>query len=57
MCDDKTCEKRKTCYRFMGIPNNFRQTYFLTSPKEEERCDEYFPIPKGAKIRNEMDTR
>ena len=38
MCLNKTCDKRKNCYRFMAIPNPYRQSYMEFKPDEEGVC-------------------
>ena len=43
MCLDSTCPKRKKCYRFTAKPNEYRQSYFSDSPREDGAvgCKEY----------------
>lgn len=36
MCDDKECPKKMSCYRFMAVPNEYRQAYFLNTPRMNE---------------------
>jgi len=41
MCNDDSCPMKKTCYRFVAVPNEFRQSYFTESPRKGDDC-EYF---------------
>ena len=41
MCADKECPLSKQCYRFTAEPNEFRQSYFSVSPRDESGCS-YF---------------
>lgn len=51
MCDNEFCRQRKTCYRFMATPNEFRQSYLYPTPKREKgvKCEYYYPIKKKGK--------
>lgn len=39
MCKWENCTKKEKCYRYTAIVNEFRQSYFLETPKWD--CD-YF---------------
>lgn len=39
-CSDSECSVRETCYRFMTKPSEFRQSYFASSPRLDERESE-----------------
>ncbi len=41
MCDDKTCAKRESCYRFTAPVNPYRQAYFYGRPSYPDGCDEF----------------
>ncbi len=44
MCDDKTCPLAPKCYRNPASgtqPNEYRQSWFVESPRTEERCDHF----------------
>lgn len=44
MCDDKDCPMRTKCYRFTAPVNQWRQSYFMSTPRKEfEACEEYVP--------------
>ena len=49
MCLDSTCPKRKKCYRFTAKPNEYRQSYFSDSPREDGAvgCKEYYERTKS----------
>jgi len=49
MCDNKKCERNKKCYRFMAIPNPFRQSY---ANFDEKNCEYFMPI-NGSRINKE----
>lgn len=53
MCDDKECPKRKECYRYMAIPNEYRQSYFADSPRKGDGCDEFIKIRPGHRVKDE----
>lgn len=40
------CPLRENCYRFTAKPNEFRQSYFITAPFEEDKCDHYWENQK-----------
>jgi hypothetical protein len=44
MCENVECPLRRTCYRFMAVPNPFRQSYAEFAPKADGDCDYYVPI-------------
>ena len=41
MCNDQKCPQKERCYRFTAIPNPYRQSYFMSSPKSMDGC-QYF---------------
>lgn len=43
MCNDEDCAKRLTCRRFIAEPTPGRQSYFMSSPREGDVCDHYYP--------------
>lgn len=43
MCDNKNCTLRKECYRFTAPVNEFKQSYFIETPKQVEgNCSEFW---------------
>ena len=38
MCRDSKCPQRNNCYRYLAIPNPYRQSYFVESPKKMDGC-------------------
>ena len=47
MCHGDNCPKKETCYRFMAIPDDLWQSYFIHSPiKEDGECDHYWEYVK-----------
>lgn len=41
MCDDQSCHMKKDCYRYRAIPNEYRQSYFMQSPRKHKICEEF----------------
>ena len=41
MCQDETCSKRKSCYRFTATVTPERQSYFADRPSYPNGCDEF----------------
>lgn len=54
MCMDNNCQSRFQCYRYMAKPNEYRQSYFMNSPKEdpiEDKCHYFMGIaPSDGKL-------
>jgi hypothetical protein len=46
MCPGTHCPQANDCYRFRAIPNEYRQSYFMTPPLEDGKCD-YFWSTEG----------
>lgn len=47
MCKDILCKSKETCYRFMAIPNEYRQDYINTNREEDAiNCSKYWEIKK-----------
>ncbi len=44
MCRDTRCPQNERCYRYMALPNDLWQSYFLSSPKKMDGCPEFWPI-------------
>ena len=38
MCRDKTCKIKESCYRYTAKPNEYRQAYFMQSPRTTAGC-------------------
>jgi hypothetical protein len=38
MCQDKECPKKEQCYRYTAPANPYRQSYFVYSPREGDKC-------------------
>lgn len=54
MCHDDNCPSKNVCYRFMAIPSQYLQSYFLNSPrleKSDTRCEYFMEIYKEDKIK------
>ena len=51
MCKDVECSKKYKSYRFMAIPSEYRQAYFVGTPREGKEC-EYFD--GSAKTRSDV---
>ena len=46
MCRDNSCGKKKNCFRYMADPSEFRQSYFVNSPRDQltGHCDWFFAM-------------
>lgn len=42
MCLGTDCPHKETCYRFTATPNEFRQSYFVTPPIKDGKCEMYW---------------
>ena len=44
MCEGKDCPLKETCYRYTATPNEYRQSYFVNPPYDEEKkeCTHYW---------------
>lgn len=49
MCEDKECSKAKECYRFNAVPNKWRQSYFIKTPRQGDKCKEFVPNTESGK--------
>lgn len=53
MCNGADCPKKNECYRFLATPSEYRQSYFITPPIENGKCDEFWNAkPKSTKEKN-----
>lgn len=52
MCQNEKCGKKKTCYRYMAIPDRYWQSYFYP---DENNCEHYWKISR--KTSNELKER
>lgn len=46
-CEGIGCPLKESCYRFLAVSNEFRQSFFDTSPydKQHKKCTLYWAIP------------
>jgi hypothetical protein len=44
MCNGKGCPSANECYRFRATPNEYRQSYFMTPPIKDGKCDYFWSI-------------
>lgn len=50
MCHGDNCPQKESCYRYMAIPNDLWQSYFVEAPvKEDGKCDHYWEMDKTFK--------
>ena len=49
MCENNTCPKRGTCYRFVGIASPV-QNYGDFKPNKNGVCEFYYPLEDGMRI-------
>lgn len=44
MCKNNNCVAKATCFRYIAVPNEHGQSYFIGHPnKENNKCDYYMP--------------
>lgn len=48
MCVNEECNKRKNCYRYRAIPQEFGQSYACF---QDRGCTFFWEIEKGQKVR------
>lgn len=44
---------RGKCYRYLAIPSSHRQSYFIESPRENEKCDYFQAIQTGQRVNDQ----
>jgi hypothetical protein len=44
MCSGQDCPKKDSCFRHIAEPNKFRQSYFLGSPMDNDKCNHYWEV-------------
>ena len=50
MCDNQSCPMRHECYRFMAVPNPYRQAWFIgVAPNADGSCEFKLPIFEGSR--------
>jgi len=42
MCKGTDCPQKENCYRFTANPNEYRQSYFMTPPIKDSKCEYYW---------------
>jgi hypothetical protein len=42
MCNDYSCPQFDDCYRARAKPS-MRQSYFMTSPRDKDKCNYFWP--------------
>jgi len=47
MCNNKDCPKKKDCYRYMAIAENFQ--CYADFVFENKKCDYFYPLQLGMK--------
>lgn len=52
MCCNTLCPINQTCYRFMAVANEYRQSYQLFEPLGKKECLFFLPVEKGDIIRD-----
>jgi hypothetical protein len=58
MCQDKDCPKKNNCYRFTAQPDEYLQSYFAASPRNEDgTCKYYWPLTFIPKCRVKIDEK
>lgn len=55
MCSNKECPMRTTCYRFMAVPNEYRQSYSCFEPKLND-CQNFIVIGDRNVVAYESDS-
>ena len=44
MCNDNICPHRTSCYRKLAPINEYRQAFFVYTPREGDVCSYYWPM-------------
>lgn len=44
MCRDTDCKQRKQCYRYTAHACEYRQSYFVESPREGKECKHFWKV-------------
>jgi hypothetical protein len=42
MCEGTHCPIKENCYRYTAKPNEYRQSYFVTPPYKDGKCEHYW---------------
>jgi hypothetical protein len=42
MCPGHDCPLKEKCYRYTAKPCEFRQSYFMSPPYKDGKCDHYW---------------
>lgn len=51
-CDDKSCPMKDECYRYKAISNEYRQSYFMESPRAGDKCNMFMVIQIGRRVKD-----
>lgn len=43
-CNGEGCPLKQTCWRFLAVDSEFRQSYFVTQPIKNGKCDQYWKV-------------
>ena len=46
MCSDHNCPQKEDCYRYNAKPSEYSQSYFVGSPRENNKCDYFWEMKK-----------
>ena len=61
MCNDYSCPKFDKCYRAQAKPSEYRQSYFMNSPRDKDGCNYFWPLEEtnesSLRHRNKPSTR
>lgn len=52
MCKGRNCPLKEKCYRYMAIPTEKRQSYFISVPFQHNECNQFYPI-EGKRCRDD----
>lgn len=53
MCNDHNCPQKEDCYRYNAKPSQYSQSYFVSSPREEDKCNYFWDMNLYQKIKDE----
>lgn len=42
MCEGTDCPYKEACYRYTATPSEFMQSYSITPPIKDGKCDHYW---------------
>lgn len=45
MCEGKDCPSKNKCYRYLAVPDQYRQAYMdFNARRQGDKCDRFWPV-------------